>query len=105
SIILPCYNCQDYVGHAIDSVIGQSYENWELLIVDDGSTDRSPDIIRQYADSNFRIRVITQDNQGVSKARNLALENARGAYITFLDADDWLPPDSLKARVEKFAES
>jgi len=105
SIILPCYNCQDYVGKAIDSVIGQSYADWELLVVDDGSTDRSPEIIRQHAGGDPRIRVFTQPNGGVSKARNLALDNAQGDYIALLDADDWLPPDSLQSRIKKFNES
>lgn len=105
SIILPCYNCQDYVGHAIDSVVRQSYADWELLIVDDGSTDQSPEIIRNHAAGDSRIRVFTQPNGGVSKARNLALENARGEFIALLDADDWLPPDSLQIRINKFSSS
>jgi glycosyltransferase involved in cell wall biosynthesis len=105
SIILPCYNCQDYIGRAITSVIAQSYHDWELLIVDDGSTDRSPEIIRQRAAGDSRIRVFTQPNGGVSKARNLALANASGEYICLLDADDWLPENSLQARINKFKES
>src|SRR5690606_16654444 len=105
SIVLPCYNCQSYIDQAIDSVFQQTYADWELVIVDDGSTDQSLDIIRQYAESESRIRVFTQENRGVSKARNLALENARGEYIAFLDADDWLPPDSLRSRIRKFTES
>lgn len=105
SIILPCYNCQDYVGRAIDSVIGQSFADWELLIVDDGSTDQSPEIIRQHAADDPRIRVFTQQNGGVSKARNLALANARGDYVALLDSDDWLPPKSLQTRIEKFNQS
>lgn len=105
SIILPCYNCQDYVGQAIDSVLRQSYEDWELLIVDDGSTDRSPEIIRQYAATDARIHVITQSNDGVSKARNAALAKAHGEYVVLLDADDWLPQDSLLVRIKKFNES
>lgn len=105
SIILPCYNCQDYIGEAIDSVIRQSYADWELLIVDDGSTDVSAEIIRQHAARDPRIKVFTQRNSGVSKARNLALAHASGAYVCLLDADDWLPPDSLKSRIDKFNES
>ncbi|HEX7016447.1 MAG TPA: glycosyltransferase family 2 protein [Cyclobacteriaceae bacterium] len=105
SIILPCYNCQDYIGQAIHSVLRQSYEDWELLIVDDGSTDRSPEIIQQYAATDARIRVITQPNGGVSRARNAALAEARGEYVALLDADDWLPQDSLLVRLRKFNES
>ena len=105
SIILPCFNCQDFIGLAIDSVKWQSYTDWELLIVDDGSTDRSHEIIREHAADDRRIRVFTQQNGGVSKARNLALANARGDFLALLDADDWLPPESLQARIGKFNQS
>jgi|SRR5690606_7971911 len=105
SIILPCYNCQSYIGRAIDSVIRQSYTDWELLIVDDGSTDQSLETICKHSGGDSRVRIFTQPNSGVSKARNLALENARGEFIALLDADDWLPQDSLKVRMEKFRES
>jgi glycosyltransferase involved in cell wall biosynthesis len=105
SIILPCYNCQDYVGQAVDSVLGQSYTDWELLVVDDGSTDGSRKVIEQHAAGDPRIRVFSQPNGGVSKARNMALANARGEFIALLDADDWLPQDSLKIRMERFRKS
>ncbi len=105
SIILPCYNCQDYIGQAVDSVLGQSYTDWELLVVDDGSTDGSRKVIEQHAAGDPRIRVFSQPNGGVSKARNMALANARGEFIALLDADDWLPQDSLKIRMERFRKS
>jgi glycosyltransferase involved in cell wall biosynthesis len=105
SIILPVYNCQNYIGKAIESVLRQTYHNWELLIVDDGSTDRSPEIVRQYATGDPRIQVFTRPNGGVSRARNTALEKVRGRYVALLDADDWLPEHSLEVRVQKFKES
>lgn len=105
SIILACYNCEDLVSKAIDSVVGQSYDDWELLIVDDGSTDSSLEILRRYGANDPRIKVYTQQNQGVSKARNLALSHASGEFLCFLDADDWLPENSLQARINKFQES
>lgn len=100
SIILPAYNAEKYINTAIDSVISQSYRCWELLIIDDGSSDDTSDICGKYEKKDDRIKVITTKNQGVSAARNKGLEISLGKYITFLDADDMLPTDSLKARVE-----
>ncbi|HLT72344.1 MAG TPA: glycosyltransferase family 2 protein, partial [Cyclobacteriaceae bacterium] len=105
SVIMPVYNADIYVELAITSVIKQTYANWELLVVDDGSVDKSNEIIEAYANKDSRIKTFHQPNRGVSSARNLALENARGEYIAFLDADDWLPPDSLRSRIRKFTES
>jgi teichuronic acid biosynthesis glycosyltransferase TuaG len=103
SIIMPVYNCEKYAGHAIGSVLAQSYVGWELLIINDGSTDRSKDKIAEITDS--RIRYFEQENKGVSAARNVGLQHAAGDFICFLDSDDWLPPDSLENRLKKFSES
>lgn len=100
SIILPCYNSDKYIVDAVESVIDQIYQNWELLIVNDGSTDRTEDKILQFKDP--RIRYFKQKNQGVSSARNLALSEMRGELFCFLDSDDKLSKDSLLNRVIKF---
>ena len=100
TIILPAYNAEKYVATAIESVISQTYRCWELLIIDDGSYDRTASICGRFEKDDERVSVIATQNQGVSAARNRGLEFARGKYITFLDADDMLPSDSLKFRVE-----
>lgn len=98
SVIVPAYNAEKYIEEAIQSVVDQAYQNWELIIVDDGSTDATSQIIASFEDK--RILLIEQENAGVSAARNRGLSEVKGKYITFLDADDVLPPQSLKARVE-----
>jgi glycosyltransferase involved in cell wall biosynthesis len=97
SIILPCYNSEQYIVEAINSVLLQSYTLWELLVINDGSSDSSLALIYQFHDQ--RIQVHSQHNLGVSAARNVGLTLARGEFITFLDADDTLPPHSLFCRV------
>lgn len=86
SVIIPLYNKEQYIARAIDSVLGQTIHDFELIIIDDGSTDRSAAVVKQYADP--RIRIIQQDNSGVSAARNRGAQEARHEYIAFLDADD-----------------
>ena len=89
SVIIPCYNQEPYIAEALDSVIAQTYSNWECIIVDDGSTDGSAKIIRQYEkDHNGKIRLICQQNAGPSTARNHGAREARGKYLLFLDGDD-----------------
>ena len=88
SIIMPVYNAEKYVSEAIESVRNQSYENWELIIVDDGSTDHSPEIIDRYAQKDVRIQSFHNKNEGVSAARNFALSKISGELVTFIDSDD-----------------
>lgn len=88
SIIIPVYNIQDYLVCCIESVLAQTYDNLEILLVDDGSTDSSGSICDSYADKDTRIRVIHKDNGGLSDARNIGIYSALGAYIFFLDGDD-----------------
>lgn len=102
SIIMPVFNAGCYVRASIDSVLGQSYSNWELIIVNDGSTDNSRKIIKSYSDC--RLRYFEKENGGVSMARNLALENMRGKFFCFLDADDLLTPNSISCRIKLFQE-
>ena len=91
SIIMPNYNCERYVGNTIQSVLDQTYSDWELLFVDDCSTDNSVEIVKQFNDP--RIRVLQNEkNSGAAVSRNLALREAKGRWIAFLDSDDlWLP--------------
>ena len=94
SVIVPLYNKERYITRAIDSILGQSIEDFELIVVDDGSTDKGVKIVNQYTDS--RIILIEQENAGPGAARNKGIENARGKYIAFLDADDIWLDDYLK---------
>ena len=89
SIIVPIYNTEKYLDECIQSVLAQSYKDWELLLVNDGSTDKSPFICDRYASSDIRIRVIHKENTGVSDSRNRALDVAKGKYVIFLDSDDY----------------
>lgn len=93
SIIIPCYNREAYISDAIDSCIRQTYSNIEIIVVDDGSTDNSVEIIQQYGK---KVTLITQSNQGVSVARNTGLNQAKGKYVIMLDSDDWLSDDIVE---------
>lgn len=96
SVIMPVYNAQDYLAEAIDSVFSQSYSNWELILVDDGSKDQSGDICDKYAVKDPRIHVVHQNNQGASAARNTGLDLAQGEWVSFLDDDDIMLPHCLE---------
>ena len=98
-VIIPVYNAEKHLKRCLDSVISQTYKNLEILIVDDGSVDGSSAICSEYAAVDERISVIRQENQGVSAARNRALEIFRGAYVVFADADDWIEADMVQAFV------
>lgn len=100
SIIMPAYNAEKYIAEAIASVLTQSYTNWELLIVNDGSTDGTRAVIDLFKDP--RIRVFDQANRGIGGARNTALDNARGEFVCGIDADDMLPPESVASRMDVF---
>lgn len=95
TIIIPVYNVEDYISACIQSVISQSYHDFELIIVNDGSTDSSGEICNQFAEKDTRIKVFHKNNEGVSSARNLGLRKAHGEYITFIDSDDYIGPDYL----------
>lgn len=90
SVVIPAYNCQDTLRRAIDSVINQSYDNIEIIVVDDGSTDATPSLCDQIAENDDRIRVIHKENGGLSSARNAGLKISKGEYVLFLDSDDEL---------------
>lgn len=104
SIIVPAYNAEDYIGETIQSVLKQSYENWELLLVDDESTDGTKEIIQKYL-NDPRIKYFYKKNGGQGSARNLGIKKARGDYLAFLDADDLWDVDKLKTQIKVFSEN
>ncbi len=104
SIIVPIYNAEKYLSRCIDSVLNQEYTDFELLLVNDGSKDSSGPICDSYAAKDSRIRVIHKENSGVSDSRNLAINQARGTYLQFLDSDDWITPDATKLFVRAATE-
>lgn len=100
SIIIPVYNAEKYIKRCIKSVVNQSYQKLEIMIVNDGSTDDSLSICATLAMQDNRIKVISQDNGGVSKARNTGLRLAKGEYVMFLDSDDYMLPDMCKTMLD-----
>lgn len=98
SVIIPAYNAGAWLKEAINSVIQQTFQDWELIIVNDGSTDDTAQVARNHVDT--RIRVVEQQNAGVSAARNTGIDTARGSHITFLDADDAMHPNNLALKME-----
>ncbi len=97
SIIVPVHNVQKYLAKCIKSIIGQTYKNLEIILIDDGSTDHSLNIIEKFAKKDKRIKFYSNNlSQGVGSARNIALDMATGEYITFLDSDDWLPKRAVE---------
>jgi glycosyltransferase involved in cell wall biosynthesis len=102
SVIMPVYNGADYIGHAIESVLTQDYRNFELIVIDDGSTDTTGQVVRSYNDQ--RIKYFRQDGSGVSSARNAGIRRAAGQYIMPLDADDMMAPAFITKHVREFEE-
>lgn len=96
SIIVPVYNAEKFLHRCIDSILAQTFTDWELLLIDDGSKDRSGQICNEYVAKDERIRVFHKENGGVSSARNLGLDHAQGEWITFVDSDDYLDGCYLK---------
>ena len=95
SIIMPVYKVEEYVGKAIESILAQTFTDFEFLIVDDGTPDKSGEICDAYAQKDDRIRVIHKENGGAPSARNTAIDMAKGTYVYFLDSDDWAEPKML----------
>ena len=104
SVIVPVYNAENTIARCMESILDQEYDLLEVVAVDDGSKDLSAQILDGYAENDQRVRVIHQKNAGVSAARNAALEAVKGEYIRFLDADDWIPEDSIKLLVRAMEE-
>ena len=93
SVIIPVFNVSGYLARCVESVCNQTYKDIEIILVDDGSTDNSLDICNQMQKKYSTIRVFHKENGGLSSARNMGLDNARGEYICFIDSDDWIEPD------------
>lgn len=91
SVIIPCYNHGRYLSKAIESVLGQTYTHFEIIVVDDGSTDKTKEVAQNYKE----VKYVSQINQGLSAARNTGIDQSIGQYLVFLDADDWLLPNAL----------
>lgn len=100
SIVIPVYNTGQYLPRCLDSILSQSFTDFELLLIDDGSTDGSGDICDKYAANDYRVRVFHKENGGVCSARNVGLDNAMGEWVWFVDSDDELMPDGMKVMIE-----
>lgn len=96
SVIVPIYNTGSSLAECIDSILDSTYENFELILVNDGSTDNSAELCREYCGRDSRVRLIEQENQGASVARNKGMENCRGEWVVFVDSDDFISPDFLE---------
>ena len=101
SIITPMYNAQKYIAQTMDSVLAQTYSNWEMIIMDDCSTDSCPEIVKEYCRKDSRIKYFkNKENQGVSGTRNAAMQKATGRYLAFLDSDDLWRSDKLEKQLQ-----
>lgn len=104
SIIVPVYNAEKFLYRCIESILAQTYTDFELLLVNDGSSDCSLEICEQYIKQDKRVKIFTQENCGVSAARNTGIERATGEFVTFVDADDWIEPQMYEKMMKRFSE-
>lgn len=104
SIIIPIYNAAPYLQKCLDSILAQAYTDYEVLLIDDGSTDGSADVCRDYAARDGRLSYLHKENGGVSSARNMGIRQAVGQFVCFVDADDWLQPDMLSTVMQTSSE-
>ena len=93
SVIVPVYNVEPFLKKCVDSIVLQTYANLEIILIDDGSPDKCPEICDAYARKDNRIKVVHQENGGLARVRNVGIENATGDYITFIDSDDFVAPN------------
>lgn len=105
SIIVPVYRVEEYLQRCVDSILAQTYENLEIILVDDGSPDGCPEICDAYARKDQRVKVIHQENAGLSGARNAGIDLAKGEYLAFVDSDDYVAPDFIEALYEVLQET
>ena len=96
SVIVPVYNAAPYLDQCIESIVKQTYTDWECILINDGSTDKSGEICDKWGKFDSRFRIIHQINQGVSATRNRGIKESKGEYIVFIDSDDWVSPNYLK---------
>ncbi len=101
SVVVPCYNVEKYLTKCVDSIVNQSYKNLEIVLVDDGATDGTPQLCDELAKTDDRIKVLHKVNGGLSDARNAGFAIANGDYVTFFDSDDWIEPDTIKIAYDK----
>ena len=104
SVIVPVYNAERYLARCIDSILSQTFTDFELLLIDDGSPDGSGKICDEYAKKDLRVHVYHKENGGVSSARNLGLDRAKGEWVVFVDADDWILPHTFSECMDKCAD-
>lgn len=104
SVIVPVYNVEPFISSCLDSLSKQIYQNFEVLLVNDGSTDNSGAICREYADRDSRFHYFEKENAGVADARNFGIERSKGDYITFVDSDDWVTEEYLSILIETLKE-
>lgn len=102
SIIIPCYNQAHFLEKALDSLLAQTYTNWEAIVVDDGSSDDTKKLTDEYTSKEARVNLISQSNGGLSNARNTGVRSAKGDFLVFLDSDDWIFPNYLARVLEAF---
>lgn len=105
SVIVPVYNVEQYLDKSVSSIVRQTYKAIEIILVDDGSTDHSPQLCDRWAEKDGRIKVIHKENGGLSDARNYGIEAASGAFLCFVDSDDWLETNTIEKAVSAMAES
>lgn len=101
SFIVPCYNTAQYLERCVESIIKQTHQDWEMILINDGSTDDTAKILQQYAKKDKRIKIFSQENQGLSAARNRGICEAVGDYILFLDSDDWYKDENCLDKIDK----
>ena len=104
SVVIPAYNAEQFLDETLESVLSQTYENWECIIVNDGSTDNTESIAKKWCEKDARFRYFYKENSGASDTRNLGIKKARGEYIAFLDADDLYMPNFLEICLENLVE-
>ena len=105
SVIVPVYNVEPYLRKCLDSIVGQTYRDLEILVIDDGSTDGSGAICDEYAERDDRVKVFHTENRGLSAARNRGLDEAHGEWIGFVDSDDWIEPDMYEVLIRRADET
>lgn len=101
TIIVPVYNVEEFIEETLNSLLSQTLKNWEAIVIDDGSTDRSPSIVDEYAAADSRIKALHQSNKGLGATRNVGISQASGRYLTFLDSDDIIPDNAYKFAIKK----
>ena len=104
SVVIPAYNAELFLDETLESVLSQTYENWECIIVNDGSTDSTESVAKKWCEKDSRFRLTNKENGGLSSARNWGIKESKAEYIAFLDADDILTPDSLEVRINVLIE-